>query len=58
MMAKQIADMSASAQPKPSVPKRYMTYRNFVKALPLLKVVRETMNDPACELHDCDGVSV
>ena len=50
MMAKQIADMAASVHPTPSVPKRYMTYRNFVKALPLLTVVRETMNDPAYDV--------
>lgn len=45
MMAQQIADMAASVSPQPSVPKRYMTYRNFVKALPLLTPVREIMND-------------
>ena len=40
--------MAASVAPaeQPSVPKRYMTYRNFVKALPLLTSVREIMNDP------------
>ena len=48
LMARQIEDMAASVAPaeQPSVPKRYMTYRNFVKALPLLTSVREIMNDP------------
>jgi hypothetical protein len=52
MMAKQIADMAASVPPseQPSVPKRYMTYRNFVKALPLLTSVREIMNDPSYDV--------
>ena len=45
MMVKQLEDMAASVTEKPSVPKRYMTYRNFVKALPLLTPVREIMND-------------
>lgn len=52
LMAKQVADMAASVQPseQPSVPKRYMTYRNFVKALPLLTSVREIMNDPSYDV--------
>ena len=52
MMAKQIADMAASVSPRdrPRNPKRYMAYRNFVKAMPLLTVVRETMNDPAYDV--------
>ena len=47
MMAKQISDMAASVAEKPTVPKRYMTYRDFVKARPLLTPVREIMNDDA-----------
>ena len=52
MMAKQIADMAASVPPseRPSVPKRYMAYRNFVKALPLLTSVREIMDDPSYDV--------
>jgi hypothetical protein len=50
MMAKQIADMAASVSPQPTTPKRYMTYRNFVKALPLLTSVRQIMNDPSYDV--------
>lgn len=52
LMAKQVADMAASvpSAERPSVPKRYMTYRNFVKALPLLTSVREIMNDPSYDV--------
>ena len=49
-MAKQVADMAASVSPQPATAKRFMTYRNFVKALPLLTSVREIMNDPAFDV--------
>ena len=44
--------MAASVPPseRPSVPKRYMAYRNFVKALPLLTSVREIMDDPSYDV--------
>lgn len=50
MMAKQIKDMVDSVSPQPRTPKRYFTYRNFVKALPLLTAVREIMNDQRYEV--------
>jgi hypothetical protein len=55
LMAKQVADMAASVPPgeRPAVPKRYMTYRNFVKALPLLESVRGLMNDPSTRAMTC-----
>eukprot|EP01052_Picozoa_sp_SAG31_P039830 SAG31_NODE_5609_length_2424_cov_2.263656_4_plen_110_part_00 len=40
---------SVSPQP-PAAPKRYMVYRNFVKALPLLTPVRQIMNDPSYDV--------
>jgi hypothetical protein len=50
MMVQQIEDMAASISPQPATPKRYMVYRNFVKALPLLTPVREIMNDPSYDI--------